>query len=70
MATHDSDNPVQSAATMDVFTQRLTDIQRRYIDSLPDKLEQIDRLWNKLRFFNWTDDSLKNAVYHGAHTCW
>ncbi len=67
MAIYDPDDPVQSVAGTDAFNQRLTDIQSSYIDNLPDKLEQIDRLWNKLRFFNWTDDNLK-TLFTMVHT--
>ena len=57
--SHDS----QSASV----NQRLSNIMDNYKESLPEKLDQIERLWNKLRYFNWSDDALK-VLHNITHT--
>lgn len=54
-----SDSDSGSDSSQDALNIRLTDIQASYIEKLPEKLDQIERLWNKLRYFNWSPDALK-----------
>jgi len=67
MASQDSENQVNSSTNQTDLNQRLSEIKAGYVDKLPEKLDQIERLWNKLRFFNWTYDGLK-LLYSITHT--
>ena len=62
MAMQDSHDS-QSASV----NQRLSKIMDNYKETLPEKLDQIERLWNKLRYFNWSDDALK-VLHTITHT--
>jgi len=67
MVTKDPQDPAHSSANQEALDQRLANIKSTYIEALPDKLNQIDQLWNKLRFFNWSSDDLK-MLFTMVHT--
>lgn len=67
MATQDSHNQDAAHPGTVSVNQRLSNIMDKYKETLPDKLDQIERLWNKLRYFNWSADALK-VLYSISHT--
>jgi len=67
MVTDNSHDPAYSAVNKDPQLKRLAEIKDNYAKKLPEKLDQIDQLWNKLRFFNWTHEGLK-VLFTMIHT--
>jgi len=54
-------------AKTQAFEKRIASIRESYNEKLPEKLDQIEQLWGKLRFFNWTPEGLK-LLYNIVHT--
>lgn len=67
MSNQDPQNQLNTQPEQAQLNQRLTEIHANYLDKLPEKLDQIERLWNKLRFFNWSADGL-SILYTIVHT--
>lgn len=67
MSIQDPQNHSHSDSSQDALNLRLADINAHYLEKLPEKLDQIERLWNKLRYFNWSADGL-TVLYTIVHT--
>ncbi len=67
MATQEPHNGASVEAGQADLGERLAGIRETYAEKLPEKLDQIERLWNKLRYFNWTTEGLK-MLYTITHT--
>ena len=67
MSTQEPENSKTPSENQDSFELRLKAIREAYTEKLPEKLDQVERLWNKLRYFNWTSDGLK-ILYSIVHT--
>ena len=67
MSIQDPQNHNNSDASQDALNLRLSDINAHYLEKLPEKLDQIESLWNKLRYFNWSADGL-SVLYTIVHT--
>ena len=61
-------NNLQNTSTKSVaLSNKLSNIKKSYASALPEKLDQIERLWNKLRYFNWSAEGLK-LLFSIVHT--
>ena len=67
MFPQDKDNLHNSSQQQANLNDKLASIKQSYTDALPEKLDQIERLWNKLRFFNWSSEALK-LLFSIVHT--
>ena len=67
MSSEKPQNLPGSGQNQDDLDLRLAKIRQDYVQKLPAKLEQIETLWNKLRYFNWTHEGLK-LVHSIVHT--
>lgn len=67
MSLQKPENVPELRSEQAVLNQRLSEIKAKYTKTLPEKLNQIEQLWNKLRYFNWTNEGLK-LLYSIIHT--
>ncbi|UCE88807.1 MAG: response regulator transcription factor, partial [Pseudomonadota bacterium] len=61
-----TDNSDQKSGSAE---QRLQAIRDSYADRLPDKLDQVQKLWEKLHYLNWSDEAfllLRHLVHNFA----
>lgn len=42
-----------------MVNQQLRQLQRQFLDSLPQRAHQLENLWRHLRYFNWSDQGFK-----------
>jgi multidomain signaling protein FimX len=64
MTNHDK-TPKQSPAQK--YAERLAELKQDYCKKLPSKIVQIEQLWQKLRYFNWSDEAFQ-TLHLLAHT--
>ena len=48
------------------FEKRYQELKRQYVEKLPNRLKELNALWNRLKHVNWDDKAL-SAMEQGAH---
>jgi multidomain signaling protein FimX len=63
--TSQDKTPKQSLS--EKYAEKLAELKQDYCKKLPSKIAQIEQLWQKLRYFNWSDEAFQ-TLHLLAHT--